>query len=108
MLINFWVKKMTASEFVNEIKKEYPHLTDEDLGKAVGLKGQAFAARRRKGNLTVWQLKRIITKYNVNKDLVLEFLGIKADPMEKKIMSELKDIKKLIKESQPESLATNG
>lgn len=99
---------MTASEFVDEIKKEYPHLTDEDLGKTVGLKGQAFAARRRKGNLTVWQLKRIITKYNVNKDLVLEFLGIKADPMEKKIMSELKDIKKLIKESQPESLATNG
>lgn len=90
---------MTANEFINEIKKEYPHLTDEDIGKTVGLKGQAFAARRRKGNITVWQLKKIISKYNIDNDIVMQFLGIKSDPMEKKIMGELRDIKKLIKEA---------
>lgn len=84
---------------IEDIKREN-HLSDEDLGSCVGLKGPTFRGRRVRGNIDLWQLEKLIKKYDVPNEVILDLFGrkVKQEPLEKKIFTELKSMRKEIEE----------
>ena len=82
---------------IEDIKREN-HLSDEDLGSCVGLKGPTFRGRRVRGNIDLWQLEKLIKKYDVPNEVILDLFGrkVKQEPMEKKIFTEPSILTKLL------------
>ena len=82
---------------IDDIKKTQ-HLTDENVGACMGLKGRAFMKRRQKGNFSVWHLERLIRKYNVPNEVILDLFGRGETPREteKRILAELRLMRRVL------------
>lgn len=80
--------------------KNENHLSDEELGACIGLKGPTFRGRRVRGDIDLWQLDQIIRKYEVSNEAILDLFGrkIKQDPVEKVMIRELRGLKKEIED----------
>lgn len=80
-----------VSELIDRIKKEQG-LTDEDIGKWMGLSGTAFRLRRTRNSFNVYQLDKLIARSGISNTDLLALFGRKEPEMDRKVLAGLKTI----------------
>lgn len=77
-----------VSELIEKIKKEQG-LTDEDMGKWIGLSGTAFRLRRSRNSFSVWQFEKLIARSGISNAELLALFGRKEPELDRQVLKSL-------------------